>query len=110
MENGKTIPTPTSRCEGKWYFNDQVWNFENPVTEDMVLTFKANEKVTIYLNAVGYAFSETSVEVNKGEIIYPNQKFAIEGYKLKTLGQNGQFVESLYADDDLYLNLIYTKK
>jgi len=110
VENGKSIPTPTSRCEGKWYFNDQVWNFENPVTEDMVLIFKADEKVTIYLNAVGYVLSETSIEVDKSEIIYPNQKFAIEGFKLKTLDQNGQFVESLYADDDLYLNLIYTKK
>jgi len=109
VENAKSIPTPISRYEGKWYFNDQVWNFENPVTEDMVLIFKAYEKVTIYLNTVGYTLSETSIEVDKGEIIYPNPKFAIEGYKLKTLDQNGQFADSSYADDDLYLNLVYMK-
>ena len=105
--SGNKLTNPIPELDGKWYFGDKVWDFENDeVKEDMTLVFKETKKAKITINFVGIDKASEVIEAKIGDVLDFSQ-YKIEGKTMKILDDSLKEISSLIVTQDVVVNIIY---
>ena len=106
VENGNTVSAPYSLDDGfVWFIGDEVWNFNEPIVQDTVITAKKSVKIKVTVNnTMDNTQYDVYVDLGKSFDFSVLQK---QRYSYKVISDEGIVISEMIALRDCVINVIY---